>query len=213
MAGTVVIRRLAERDLWAVADVHLAAFPASALTRIGREAVRRYYHWLLTGPHDVTALGAFIDEELDGFCFGGRFNGAMAGFLRQNRTFLACRVALRPWLLRDAMFRERLRFARRSWRRLRKRRSTAGASQALAPDQPCFGILSIAVHPTRQGTGVGHRLMLAAETAARECGYRTMDLTVDPANLKGIQFYRRLHWRQAEDLGPWTGRMTKSLDG
>jgi ribosomal protein S18 acetylase RimI-like enzyme len=136
----------------------------------------------------------------------------MAGFLRQNRTFLACRVALRPWLLRDAMFRDRLRVARRSWRRLRTRRSTAGAPLAQASDQVCFGILSVAVHPSRQGTGVGQRLMLAAETTARGRGYRTMDLTVDPANLKGIQFYQRLQWRQADDVGPWTGRMIKTLD-
>jgi GNAT superfamily N-acetyltransferase len=136
----------------------------------------------------------------------------MAGFLRQNRTFLARRVALRPWLLRDPMFRDRLRVARRAWRRLRKRRAAGGMQLTPSAGDACFGILSIAVHPLRQGTGVGQQLMLAAEASARQRGYRTMDLTVDPGNAKGIHFYQRLHWHQAEDLRPWTGRMTKSLD-
>lgn len=34
-----------------VAGVHVAAFPSSALTRLGSEAVRRYYLWQIEGPH------------------------------------------------------------------------------------------------------------------------------------------------------------------
>ena len=212
VAELIVVRPLHKADLPAVTAVHMAAFPAGALTRLGREAVRRYYEWLLIGPHDVTALGAFSTGELGGFCFGGTFQGAMAGFLRRNRTYLACRVALRPWLLKDPMFRSRLSVARRSWRRLRRLGAAAGAGRSSTARQPCFGILSIAVHPARQGAGVGQRLMLGAEAVARQRGYRVMDLTVDPRNVKGIQFYQRLQWHPANDRMPWTGRMTKTLD-
>ncbi|CAG0992531.1 hypothetical protein ANRL4_02561 [Anaerolineae bacterium] len=40
-----------------VVQIHRAAFPDSALTKLGAEAVRRYYLWLMTGPHDAVNVG------------------------------------------------------------------------------------------------------------------------------------------------------------
>ncbi len=213
MNDVVAIRQLEKEDLPAVAAVHVAAFPASTLTTLGVEAVRRYYEWLLTGPHDVTALGAFVDPELVGFCVGGTFRGAMAGFLDRNRTFLAGRLALRPWLLMDPLFRDRLRAA---WRRLRRfkrsEQSVVAGNGTTTTRAPCFGILSIAVHPQRQGMGLGRRLMIDAEACARRRGFRLMDLTVDPRNAQGVRFYEGLQWRPVESASRWTGRMTKTFD-
>ena len=107
-------------DLPEVTDVHLAAFPDSALTHLGREAVRRYYEWQIVGPHDALNIGAFDDERLIGFCFGGVFRGALGGFLEKNRTFLILRVLTHPWLLFNSLFRERASFA---VQRLFKRRA------------------------------------------------------------------------------------------
>jgi len=56
---------------------HVGRRPSVWLSRIARsvmlgtEAVRRYYEWQLVGPHEVTAISAYINTELVGFCFGG----------------------------------------------------------------------------------------------------------------------------------------------
>lgn len=76
---------------------------------------------------------------------------------------------------------------------------------------PQFGILSIAVHPDRQGLGLGTRLMDEAESLARQRGFSEIWLTVDPANEPGIAFYRRLQWRPVAISGRWRGLMTKRL--
>jgi ribosomal protein S18 acetylase RimI-like enzyme len=76
---------------------------------------------------------------------------------------------------------------------------------------PQFGILSIAVHPDRQGLGLGTRLMEEAESLARQRGFSQIWLTVDPANEQGIAFYRRLQWRPVAISGRWRGLMTKQL--
>ncbi len=73
----LLVRNLEVKDLPAVATVHKAAFPKSALTMLGTEAVRRYYEWQLLGPHESISLGAFLGPEVVGFCVGGIFRGAM----------------------------------------------------------------------------------------------------------------------------------------
>jgi ribosomal protein S18 acetylase RimI-like enzyme len=211
MSTAIVIRTLEEGDLTSVAAVHVAAFPSSALTKLSAEAARRYYEWLLLGPHDVTALGAFVGADLAGFCFGGTFRGAMAGFLHANRLFLVRQVVLRPWLLGNPMVRERMRAASRSLNRFRSR-PVPGRVSTSTSGAPCFGILSIAVHPRRQGMGLGRLLMAEAETCARKRGFRAMDLTVDPGNVQGVQFYKRLQWQPVESATAWGGRMIKTLD-
>jgi hypothetical protein len=46
-----MIRDLTPTDLDAVAKLHLDAFTDRALTKLGQEAVRRYYEWQMAGPH------------------------------------------------------------------------------------------------------------------------------------------------------------------
>lgn len=210
MASTVVIRSLNPEDLGGVASVHMAAFPDSALARLGLEAVRRYYAWLLEGPHDAVRLGAWAGTELVGFCFGGIFRGAMTGFLNKNRMFLVARVLLRPWMIANPIFRDRLLNAARILGRTLKRPAPLPAPEA-ASAKP-FGILAIAVDPARQGLGVGRRLMRQAETLARASGFRQMILTVSPSNHQAIRFYEHQQWIKVVGKTAWEGRMKKLLD-
>jgi ribosomal protein S18 acetylase RimI-like enzyme len=205
----MLVRELTLTDLREVAAVHRAAFTRSALTKLGVEAVRRYYEWQLTGPHDAVAQGAFYDDKLAGFCFGGVYRGAMSGFLLRNRLFLGWRVATHPWLLSNPLFRERLTVGVRLWKKYSRPQLAAPATQRVAPAS--YTILSIAVDPTRQGLGVGKILMQQSEARAHELGYAQMDLTVDPANEQAIRFYEGLGWRRLLDNGVWRGGMTKAL--
>jgi ribosomal protein S18 acetylase RimI-like enzyme len=201
-----------ERDLREVARIHTAAFPDSVLTRLGTEATRRYYEWQLNGPHDAVALGVFCNNNLTGFCFGGLFRGAMSGFLHRNKVFLAVRVITHPWLAMNPVFRDRLNLGtsiltpRRSAEIRKQAPSLKG--ETIRP----FGILSIAVHPLRQGLGMGKILMVKCEAIAGLSGFHQMALTVHPANHQAVSFYERLGWERVITDGTWRGSMRKHLE-
>lgn len=200
------VRELRRDDLADVADVHIAAFRDSSMTSLGHEALRRYYRWLLEGPHRSTALGAFDRDRLVGYSFGGVFNGALTGFLRANRVFLAWRVATHPWLIANPLFRDNIALALQL---LRPRRVASPSNQA---EPRPYGILSIAVDPARHGKGVGQALMRRNEQIARTTGFDRMILTVAPTNTQAIRFYERDGWQKLMVDGTWSkGAMTKRL--
>jgi ribosomal protein S18 acetylase RimI-like enzyme len=207
------IRPITLRDLRGVARVHVVAFPESALTALGMESARRYYEWQLTGPHDVAALGVVQDGKMAAFCFGGVFRGALSGFLRKNRNYLAWRVTTRPWLLASPLFRERLAFGLRTLTvRRRKRRFPPAVEQAgHTSSKPAFSILAIAVHPACARMGFGRSLMDLMEDEARKRGFAMMRLTVSPENNGAVNFYERLGWSREPHGASWRGAMSKTL--
>ncbi len=202
------LRALGEEDLAAVASIHCAAFPESLLTALGNDVVGRYYHWLLAGPHDSIAVGVEHEGKVVGFCFGGVFRGAMAGFLRRNRWFLLANLVARPWVLLHSVFRKRIVAGFQSGFR--------GKSRDQARTQPTnpvrsFGILSIAVHPSGARRGIGRLMMGLCEQTALERGFQQMHLTVHPSNDQALRFYEQLGWHRTLEDGAWGGKMVKPL--
>ena len=206
-ASSISIRALTKADLPQIVTVHRAAFHSSAITRAGAEAVRRYYAWLFDGPHDGYAIGAFQGEELMGFCFGGRYRGALSGYLRKHRVFLISRILMRPWLLADSFFVSRMFAAGNALRRFGWSRPKADTQ--MQQQQPSFAILSIATHPQAQRTGIGRALLEEAKQEAQSRGFARMHLSVSPENGKAIRFYEREGWQKVDEEGTWKGQMQK----
>lgn len=208
-SGDVAVGPLVVSDLDDVTTVHIAAFPKSALTRLGRGAVRGYYEWQLTGPHDATSLGARSGGDLVGFCIGGTFDRALFGFLRRDRALLVKSVLLRPWLLAARDLRSPLLHGLRS---LRQRQAAPVAGLPAPAPERSFGILAIAVAPHAQGEGVAAALMDEAGSVALRDGYDRMHLTVAPGNARAIRFYEKRGWvRVPEPDGGWAGAMEYPL--
>lgn len=202
------IRVLDSQDIPQVAQVHLAAFPESALSKLGAEGVLRYYAWQMSGPHDAVTIGILDDTQLLGFCFAGVFHGALSGFLRQNIKFLIWRIITHPHLLVSPLIIDRVKIALR----VLLRRPASSSSLATTPKNS-FGMLAIAVLPTAQGRGLGKKIMRYVENKAREDGFAAMHLTVSPKNVHAIRFYERLGWKQSAPAGEiWRGMMTKLLE-
>lgn len=203
----IEIAPLTRGDLPRVAEIHAQAFATSAITGFGPGAVTRYYAWLLEGPHDAALVGAWNHGQLVGFCAAGVFRGAMNGFLRANRRYLAMQVLRHPGLLASPLIRDRLRQAvsiTLRFSRLAQRTSKpAGAPQ--------FGVLSIATSPAAEGTGVGRALMQEAEDRARSRGHARIVLTVHPENVRAVRFYERQGWQRTDASGSWNGAMHKLL--
>ncbi|MFN0247177.1 MAG: GNAT family N-acetyltransferase [Kofleriaceae bacterium] len=205
--GDLSIAPIVDAHLDRLVDIHVAAFPRSTITRFGREAARRYYRWLMHGPHDAAVMGAWRGQDLLGFCAAGVFRGAMNGFLRKNRLYLARRIALRPWLALDSLIRDRLVTAAKITLRYSRARPRQGP-----PPSPSFGILSIATHPTARGSGAGRALMMEAEARAKSTGHSRIVLTVAPDNERAIRFYEQLGWtRISESTGGWAGAMQREI--
>lgn len=200
----LILRSLTPPDIDAVAAVHAAAFPDSIMTKLGKEAVCRYYLWLLQGPHEIYALGAELDGRLAGFLFGGIAPEAIPGFMRTNRAMLLQRLALRPWLVADPLFRDRIGRAVR--KALRPHRSAPVTPAQAARKRP-FDVISVAVDPKAQGAGIGKRLMHEAESRARNNGFHVMTLMVHVDNRQAIGFYESLGWQKLLRGGAWGGNM------
>jgi len=206
------IAPIARGDLTAVAALHARAFPDAALTAFGAEAVRRYYQWLLDGPHDAALVGAWDGAALVGFCAAGVFRGAMNGFLRANRGYLAAQIARHPALLRSPLIRDRIAAALRITLKFSRLSRAVPATAAAAPSPaPSFGVLSIATDPAARGSGAGRALMAEAEARARRLGHARMTLTVHPDNARAVRFYEQLGWQRSGGP-PWAGAMLRELD-
>jgi ribosomal protein S18 acetylase RimI-like enzyme len=203
------VDRLARDQLEQVASLHARAFPDSAINALGLEAVRRYYQWLLEGPHDAALVGAWSGGRLVGFCAAGVFRGAMNGFLRTNRWYLARRIATHPSLLASPLVRDRLKQAVAITVRFS---GLARRVTAAPPARPRFGVLAIATDPAVRGAGAGRALMLEAEARAVAAGHDRMVLTVHPENTRAVRFYEQLGWQPDSPAGAgWTGAMIKDL--
>lgn len=205
-----VLRALSRSDSPSVARIHCAAFPNSYLAALGPRTVERYYAWQLLGPHDVTAVGAYLEGELAGFCFGGVFRGAMSGFLRRNWAFLLGQVLARPVLWRHALFRKRF---GEGVRLLKNHSPWRKRPVDAARGRPAnsFAILAIAVHPRCQGLGIGSLLVEECGAVALRNGFRKMHLTVNSDNQQAIRFYERSGWTRVIESGVWNGRFEKPL--
>ncbi|WP_421121266.1 GNAT family N-acetyltransferase [Aquihabitans daechungensis] len=209
-AAAEAVFDLSADDLSEVATLHVEAFPDSELTRLGHEAVRRNYLWQFEGPHDLVALGVRSDGRLVGFLFGGVFRGSTIGFVKREHWFLLGRVLRNPSMIVNAKSLSRIGLAVR----LLSRRTGPPQSENPAAVPPrSFGVLSVAVDPSTQGSGVGQVLMAEAEARARAAGFARMHLTVHPENHRAVRFYEEGGWSRAEGAdGTWIGQMTLQLD-
>lgn len=216
-AENATLRQIGPPDLGEVARVHILAFPDSVLSKLGPAVVRAYYDWQLIGPNDVYATGIYDGDagQLLGFCFGGVFRDSVNGFIRRHWALIASRLALRPWLIGDPLFRDRFRLGLRVLRRARRKARPEGAASEGGVENAAerHGILSLAVDPQTHKQGLGKRLMLDQEAYAWRRGRQTMRLSVARDNEGAIAFYERLGYRKywTERDRRWKGQMRKAL--
>lgn len=67
--------------------------------------------------------------------------------------------------------------------------------------------LSIAVVPTRRGSGIGLALLTATLDGARQAGHRAVSLSVEPDN-PTLRLYERVGFKKVDEVGgSWTRRI------
>jgi ribosomal protein S18 acetylase RimI-like enzyme len=205
-----------EGDLDKIVDIHLRAFPTSAMTRLGAGPVRRYYRTMLdTLPSPLDRV-AEVDGVVSGYLLSYPvLNGPIAAtgvFIRRNAPYIAFHLLTHPWLVLNRHVLVRVPLFWSLVRRMISRR--ASPATPAATGERWFNVLAIAVDPLTQGGGVGKGLMGLAEDEARRLGLDRLRLTVRPENARAIAFYEKLGYeRVIEPNGVWRGRMLKVLEG
>ncbi len=197
---------LTDRDLAAIKNVHIAAFPNRALSFLGENAISNYYQILLKHPKFCLRIGAHDGSRLVGFLVGGETSGITRTFVRKNFHRLVLHVLLHPWLLTKPIIRSRVAMTLKMLQSKKPQRPSSSRGNTLKN----FSILVIAVDPTVQGKGIGKQLMLHAERVAMEHGYDRMLLSVDIDNTQAIEFYEHLNWTRHHP-NRWKGGMIKPL--
>lgn len=203
------VRLLDVGDLAEMAAIHRRAFPGSALTCLGLEAVRRYYKWQMVGPHASVTIGVLHNGKLVGFLVGGTFNGAFGGYIRREKVFLVAMLLCHPWVLLSDEARSQVPSVLHALRR----KKCQQPQKPKAPDtkQKTCGVLAIAVDPDCRRAGVGSQLMRHFEKYAIERGSPTIDLTVHMTNTVAISFYEHVGWKHGSITGPNSLQMVKDL--
>lgn len=196
----ITILELSKKHIDDVVTIHMQAFPESTFTKVGKETVRRYYLWQFEGPHDLIALGAYCDETLVGYLFGGVFRGAMIGFLRKNWKFLIMRVLLRPWLLLNRDVRESILSGGKYFLMNPQKRPVNTLKEAESTLKR-NSILAIAVNSDFYRLGIGSKIMDVFEEDSLTRDVDEIYLSVNEKNLKAIKFYESLGWEIVEFQG------------
>lgn len=188
----LILRRMRSTDLVQVVDVHLASFPGFFLTFLGRRFLTLLYRAMAADP-DGVVLVARRDGQLVGFVAGVLHQSGFYGRLIKRRWWQFALASL-PGLTRNPTLFPRL--VRALQRPLSTRQAAAEAC-----------LMSIAVRPEAENTGVGSQLVKAfcRELTAR--GARACCLTTDrDGNDRANTFYQRLGFQLGHSFVTPEGR-------
>jgi ribosomal protein S18 acetylase RimI-like enzyme len=181
-------------DLSAVAAVHIASFPSSFISRIGRDVVESMYAWHLETGTEAALHVARVDGRIVGFVLHGRAFGSIDRFVLRHAAKIVPRIVRHPSHFigpeQAGRWRQGLTLLRSRLKRPAAEPSSTDGS---------IGILSIGVDPTVGGRGVGSALMAEVERLAIAKGVRTLRLSVRTENDRGRRFYRKLGWVEVEE--------------
>ena len=183
----IVVNKAQQKDIPDIVNIHIKAFPDFFLTTLGKGFLMLYYSSVLKSPDGILLIGQANDETI-GFCAGTLlsigFNKRLikdniGGYVGQGIKLLFTHP-LRIWHL---------------FKNMTKENADVGDNGEYAE------LLSIGVNPTKQGGGVGRKMLLALEYVVKERGGEKLSLTTDyDNNEKAIGFYHSLGYNEWYDF-------------
>jgi ribosomal protein S18 acetylase RimI-like enzyme len=186
------IREMTLDDVLSVVDVHLASFTFFFLSSLGARFLRELYKSILMDETHI-AFVCTNEREVLGFVAGSTHPvGFYSRALKRNwRGFVIASIL--P-ILKNPMMAIRL------WRRLIAKRGTRfDSGDAL--------LMSVAVNPNRQGSGIGRRLVSKFLEEANSRGCATVTLTTDTLeNDSTNRFYRGMKFQLSKEFITAEGR-------
>ncbi len=206
------VELLGPRHVDEVATLHLQAMRGYFLSELGERVLRRFYAEFCRHPYDygVVAIGR-TTGRLAAFVVGTSDSAAhFRSFYRRNALLLAGEVAIaavRRAAVRRGLLRRLRHLLFAGLAVVRWHRPVASApGPPRGPDRVCpVRLLSIAVAPDCQGTGVSGLVALRFEEVLRQAGFTRVGLSVHGDNDRAIAFYRKSGWQETyrSEAGLW----------
>ncbi len=185
-----------------IADCHMACFPASLATRLGKRYVKKSLEWFLVNPNRF--LFHIIDnEKVVGYC-GGFMpvkigDGSSSGMLQHAFNEAVKGLVTRPYLIFHAEVRQHYPFL---WMNIKRR--VTGKAKPFKPAatqvfKPFVGLVVIGVLPAYRGQGLAQQLMTQFEENARQFQQNEVVLSVKKDNARAIKAYNNFGWQIKEE--------------
>lgn len=193
-----MIQYATPNDLDKIAECHVAAFPDSVTSLLGKNVVASMLQWYLSAPNKFLF---FIEEDhkVLGYCGGFILDGTDAygsgtgmtqfGFSTAVTSFLR-----KPWLLFHPEIRKKYKFIFANIKRklgFKKEQPMAAAQPAQYNGPLTAGLVVIGVRPDLQQKGLGSKLQQEFERKAKEMGAQRLQLSVRTKNQRAISSYQR----------------------
>jgi glycosyltransferase involved in cell wall biosynthesis/ribosomal protein S18 acetylase RimI-like enzyme len=190
----VRVREAGRSDAQAIARLHRQALPEAFLPTLGDRFLRRLYRALAADPEAVV-LVAENGQAVIGFAAGAP---SVTRFYRRflRRHGIPAGLAAAPRFLRSEM--------RRRLRETARYPAEVGARTDAE-------LLSIAVEPSLEGSGLGSRLARSLLARLSERGVEEVRVVVASSNLRASRFYERLGFRPAAQIALHDGDISNVL--
>jgi len=200
--GPIRIKQAEPSDVDGMARCHIAAFPGRFMTEMGPRWITGLYHHSIQHKGGISLVAVNEDEKVLGFAVGGDSS------IREE--FLHKAIFRYPHILLWKFFTSAI--VRRTlltelFRKLhfRHRSSAPIASAPQTSNAARIGnLLSIAVSPQLQGTGIADQLVESFQKASAERGYDILTLGVLTNNLRAVAFYKKHAWHEVHKYGSHT---------
>lgn len=175
--SNIIIKKVEQKDLSKLVALHIDAFANFFLTSLGREFLMTYYHATLKEEQGVL-LGAFKENRIVAFA-SGTLNGKEYHKTLFIKNIWAFSRSLLQAIIKNPMSLKRL------YKNLNK-------GESPLDDKKYAELLSIAVSPQHQGSGLSSKVLLAFEDLIRSKGKQRLSLTTDKLyNERAIAFYKK----------------------
>lgn len=184
-----------------IAECHIAAFPKSFSSQLGKNYVTKMLEWYISTNKSFLF---HLEEEKNiiGYCGGiivdGTLQTGAASGMTQHSFYDALKaLAFRPWLLFHPEILNRYPFLLKNIKTklglYKPERPTIEKEKLKA--EPHIGLVVIGVNPLFHGKGYGSLLLKAFEEKALKYGIKKLQLTVKCNNEKAIRAYKKNGWK------------------
>jgi ribosomal protein S18 acetylase RimI-like enzyme len=181
-----------------IAVCHIACFPTSLSTKLGKTYVEKTLEWFLVNPNRFL-FHVEQNGKVVGYCGGfvpvKPGDGSSSGMLQYAFNEAVKGLLKNPFLLLHSEVRSQYKFI---WLNI-KRRLTGKlipmqkATEQVAP-MSHVGLVVIGVHPAFRGKGIAQQLMKEFEDRARSYKKNELILSVKTGNSTAINAYKKAGW-------------------
>jgi ribosomal protein S18 acetylase RimI-like enzyme len=193
-----MIKNSQQQALPDIALCHIACFPKSLSTKLGKAYVIKTLQWFLVNPNRFL-FHIVQDGKVAGYCGGfvpvKMGDGSSSGMLQFAFNEAVKGLLRNPFLLLHAEVRSQYKFI---WLNI-KRRLTGKSipmQKAVGPvaSPTHVGLVVIGVHPDFRGSGIAQQLMKEFEKRADAYNKKELILSVKTDNVIAIKAYKKAGW-------------------